>query len=165
MANSDLLTRLSKRVPESFTVETLALFDICKSTEKFFDENFRGAVLVSCDECPESFVSASATGVAYFYRLLLEHIFGESVLYVKMQTNGYKFVIQNEFSIKRKLEEETKFKLENVARLSGFDIFFTSRDDNTLIDIVFNMRPTQAIPIYARSVRLLELAYVNVFFY
>ncbi len=165
MAKLAILERLSKRAPQNFTLETLSVTDVFRTTQKFFDENFRGAVVTASDFEVERFISASPTGIAYFYRLLLEHIFGEGVLYVKMQINNYKFIMQNEFSIKRRLDEKTKIKLENVARLSGFDIIFTSKHENTAIDIVFDIRPTQAIPIYARAARLLFLAYVDVFFY
>ena len=165
MANLYLPERLSKREPHSFTAETLSVSDVFRTTEKFFDEHFRGAVDIKNEAETERFISASPTGIAYFYRTLLAHIFGEGVLYVKTQTNNYKFVMHNEFSIKRKLDEITEAKLKNIARISGFDIFFTYEGEKTCIDIVFDMRSTRAIPIYARGTRILYLAYVDVFFY
>ncbi len=165
MAILDLIKNISKRVPENFILETLSISDVYKSTEKFFDEHFRGAVEISADIEREGFVSASPSGIAYFFRLLLEHIFGDGVLHVKMQTNNYNFIISSEFSVERELDSKTRATLENVARVSGFELIFSKKDKVTVIEATLNMRATQAIPIYARGVRLLSLAYVDVFFY
>lgn len=165
MANLNLLERLSKREPHNFTAETISISDVFQTTEKFFDEHFRGAVDIQNEAETERFISASPIGIAYFYRTLLEHIFGEGVLYVKAQTNNSQFIMHNEFSIKRNLDEKTEARLKTVARLSGFDIYFTSMGEKTCIDIVFAMRASKAIPIYAREKRTLYIAYVDVFFY
>ena len=165
MAIRDLIKNISKRVPQNFVLETLSIYDIYNSSEKFFEEHFRGAVEISSDiEC-EGFVSASASGVAYFFRLLLEHIFGDGVLHIKMQTNNYKFIISAEFSIEREMDSKTKASLENVARVSGFDLIFSKNGKITSVVASFNMRATQSVPIYARGAKLMSLAYVDVFFY
>ena len=125
----ELRARITESAPDDFIIETLRISDILSSTQKFFDNNFRGAVIT--EGAPELFgyAEASVDGIAYFFKVLLNVIFGESVLFVNIDKADGKFVIKTKWRHCRDISESDIFELENTARISGFTFNFSSDGD------------------------------------
>lgn len=165
MADGRIFDRITSGAVEDFSESTLSASDIIKSTVKFFDEHFRGAVTVEGDTSVPGFVDISAKGLAYFYRTLLKAVFGKSLVRISMRTGDCKFSIHNEWSSAGELDKYIISELKNIARLSGFDFSFSFSGEVCSAEIVFKLKVTQAIPIYANSVLQMFREYIGVFFY
>lgn len=155
---------VSESTPDEFIITTVRISDIFLSTQRFFDNNFRGSVIT--EGMPELFgyTEASVDGIAYFFKILLNAIFGESVLRVNMDKCDGNFIIRTKWRHCRDLAESDLAELKNTARLSGFTLNFGADGEFDRIDISMPVKIMSYLPVYAVSEFKMHTAYVRVFF-
>ena len=159
----ELRSRITESAPEEFIISTVRVSDVLNSTQRFFDNNFRGSVMT--ENTPELFgyAEASVDGIAYFFKLLLNMVFGESVLRVNMDKADGKFFIKTKWRHSRDISESDLFELENTARISGFTFEFSKDGDFDRIYISTPLKIMSYFPVYAVSEFKMYTAYVRVF--
>ena len=159
----ELRAKITEKSPDDFIIETLRISDILNSTQRFFENNFRGAVIT--EGTPELFgyAEASVDGIAYFFKVLLNAVFGESILRVNMDKANGRFVIKTQWRHCRDISESDLFELENTARISGFTFDFSKNGEFDKIDISTPLKIMSYFPVYAISEFKMYTAYVRVF--
>lgn len=160
----ELRALITESVPDDFIITTVRISDIFRSTQRFFDNNFRGAVIT--EGTPELFgyTEASVDGIAYFFKILLNAVFGESVLRVNMDKADGKFTIKATWRRCRDISESDLSELENTARISGFTFDLSSDGEFDKINISMPVKIMSYFPVYAVSEFKMHTAYVRVFF-
>ena len=159
-----LWRRISQGTPEEFITTTLRASDIFNATNKFFEDNFRGAVITEGELLTDGYTEASPDGIAYFFKVLLNAVFGDSVVRVKMACEKDIFNISTEWEFCREITKSDLAELENVARLSGFTLEFSNNGNIYRADIAMKLKALSYIPLYAISRENMLLAYNRVFF-
>ena len=66
--------RLSESIPDEFEITTVRISDVFLSTQRFFDNNFRGAIITEGTPDLYGYTEASVDGIAYFFKVLLRAI-------------------------------------------------------------------------------------------
>ena len=160
----ELKRRLSDYIPDEFEITTVRISDVFQSTQRFFDNNFRGAVIT--EGTPELFgyTETSVDGIAYFFKVLLKAIFGESVVKVNMDKRDSGFVIRVRWLRCREISPSDLSELENTAKLSGFSLKLSSDGEFDEAEISLPVKIMSYFPVYAVSEFKMHTAYVRVFF-
>lgn len=164
MKQKNLWQRISQSTYNEFIITTVRASEIFKSTEKFFDDNFRGAVITDAEIVSDGYAEVSAEGIAYFFKVLLNAVFGDSVVRIKMISKNDVLDISTEWSFCREITKSDLNELENVARLSGFTLNFSKSESICRADISMKLKTLSYIPLYAVSDEKMLLAYIKVFF-
>ena len=94
---------ISENAPDRYVVSVLSVLDVCKSTEKFFSENFRGAISLELPENTDGYVIASPDGIAYFFKVLLNAVFGDSTVKIKMSCGDNFLTLTTEWNRRRNI--------------------------------------------------------------
>ena len=160
----EIRKRLSDYVPDEFEITTVRISDVFLSTQRFFDNNFRGAVITEGTPELYGYTEASVDGIAYFFKVLLRAVFGESVVRVNMDKADSKFLIKVKWRHCRELSEADLSELENTARLSGFSLKISSDGEFDGAEISMPVKIMSYFPVYAVSEFKMHTAYVRVFF-
>ena len=155
---------VSESTPDEFIITTVRISDIFLSTQRFFDNNFRGAVITEGTPELYGYTEASVDGIAYFFKVLLRAVFGESVVKVNMEKVDSKFLIKIKWRHCRELSEADLSELENTAKLSGFSLKISSDGEFDRAEISMPVKIMSYFPVYAVSEFKMYTAYVRVFF-
>ena len=155
---------ISESTPNNFTITTVRISDISLSTEKFFDNNFRGAIITESASDLYGYVETSPDGIAYFFKVLLNEVFGDSVVRVSMQKHENSFQMITKWRQFRDISEFAREELEKTARLSGFDIAFSQSGNECEATLTLKIKTAKILSVYAISEFKMHTAYVRVFF-
>lgn len=155
---------ISENAPERYVVSVLSALDVCKSTEKFFSENFRGAISLELPENTAGYVIASPDGIAYFFKVLLNAVFGDSTVKIKMTCDSDFLTLSTEWRNSRNITDDDMKELERAARASGFGFEISHEGEFTRIDLLLSIQTLSYLPLYAVDVKSMHEAYVKVFF-
>ena len=161
---SQMRKLISEATPDEFIITTVRISDIFLSTQKFFDNNFRGAIITEGTPELYGYTETSTDGIAYFFKVLLNAVFGESVVRVNMEKTDGKFIIKTRWRHYRDISLADLAELENTARLSGFTLSFSNDGDFCHADITLPVKILSYLPVYAVSEFKMYTAYVRVFF-
>ena len=101
--------------------------DFFLSTKKFISDNFEGAMKIDFSETENGFINVSPRGFAFFIKLLLSEIHGNSMIYASMDNEDGRVCLR----IEQKGGLAISKRLEDVAERSGFSVF-RDRDSITL---------------------------------
>ena len=159
------LRLISESYPDNFIIETISIFDIYRATEEFFDDNFRAAITLERDLCSEGFVNISADGFAFFYKVLLNAIFGESVVHIKMSSHGGVFETKANWKIYKGISKSDLSLLRSTAELSGFKMTLSEDGDVGCVTLSSPIKKTPQLAIYAISAAKMHEAFTRVFFF
>ena len=161
---SEIRKLISESTPNDFTVTTVRISDIALSTEKFFDNNFRGAIITESSPDLYGYVEASTDGIAYFFKVLLNEVFGDSVVRVFMQKSEKGFQMITKWQKHHDMSEEGLRELENTARHSGFDLEFSQSGKECQATLTLKIKTVKILSVYAISEFKMHSAYIRVFF-
>ena len=155
---------ISESTPSDFTITTIRMYDVASSIQKFFDTNFRGSIIT--EEFPffHEYTEVSPDGIAYFFKVLLNAVFGESVVRVSITKEDRKFVIKTKWRNTRDISAEDLCELRKNARLSGFELSFFQNEDYCEAHAYLPLKLTNYISVYANSEFRMYTAFVRVFF-
>ena len=156
---------ISESTPTNFEITTVRISDITASTQRFFENNFRGAILI--EEFPffHEYVDTSPDGIAYFFKVLLNAVFGDSVVRISMEKEDGEFLIKTRWRYTRDISDGDIFELEKTARLSGFKLEFRQGGEFSEANILIPIKKTNVLTVYAISEFKMHTAYVRVFFW
>ena len=155
---------ISENAPEKYVATVLSAHDVCKSTERFFSDNFRGAILLKMPENTCGYVITSPDGIAYFFKVLLNSVFGDSAIKIKMSCDRDFLTLSTVWNGEQTINEYDLKELERVARLSGFGFEVSSEGGISRVDVFLSLQTLSFIPIYATDTNIMHQAYVKVFF-
>ena len=155
---------ISQNAPEKYVITMLNARDVCLGSERFFDENFRGSILFEMPESVNGYVIASADGIAYFFKVLLNAIFGDSTVKVRITSDKELLYIRTEWKSKKEISSEDLSELERVARVSAFGFEISHGADVSHLDIFLSIQTLSYLPLYAFDVEKMHEAFVRVFF-
>ena len=155
---------ISESIPDDFSKATVKISDIFYATRDFLEENFRGAVELPCETLGEGYALISPNGIAYFFKLLLNAVFGESMVFIKMSTKDNVFSIETSWKHHRDINKCDLAELENVARVSGFKTEFMLDGKICRVAITTELKRERSLPLYAISKSKMHEAYIRVFF-
>ncbi len=155
---------ISENAPQRYVVSVLSALDVCKSTERFFSENFRGAISLELPKKAGGYVIASPDGIAYFFKVLLNAVFGDSAVKIAMTCDGDFLCLRTEWKQNRDISSADLKELERVARLSGFGFEISHGDGICRVDLLLSIQTLSYLPLYAVDVKSMHEAYVKVFF-
>ena len=155
---------ISECEPQRYLISVLSTSDVCLSTAKFFDDNFRGAIEVQAPESAIGHVMVSAEGVAYFFKYLLNAIFSNTKINIEIDCDDSLLTMSTKWKRCRELSRDEIRTLERVARASGFGFEIFDDHEYSRIDIFLSIQSLNYIPIYAVNIYDMHKAYVEVFF-
>lgn len=155
---------LSKGMPDEFIRTTIPTSSIYRAVEEFFDEYFRGAVIMDGDRYTPGYIEISSDGLAFFFKLLFKAAFGESTVKINVKSENFIYEINAEWKKRRIISEKEIFELKNAARLAGFEVAFDDGDEFYRVNLSVKLKITKAITIYAKSLETLRTALTRVFF-
>ena len=155
---------ISESTPDNFKVSTIRVTDIFISTQNFFNTNFRGAIVTENVGELFGYVDTSVDGIAYFFKVLLNAVFGNSVVNVTMTQAAGRFYIKTKWRKCREITLTDIAELERSARLSEFSLDFSSDGEFCYADISMKTKNMSYLPVYAISEFKMHTAYVRVFF-
>ena len=89
---------------------TISLFE-------FLNEHFRGAIEMHISGEPFGSISVCPSGIAYFIKLILVEVYGNSLVKASFTSTQRRFTIE----IQHELGERDMSYIMKVARMSGFD--------------------------------------------
>ena len=155
---------ISESTPGDFTITTIPMYDVASSIQNFFDTNFRGSIIT--EEFPffYEYTEISPDGLAYFFKVLLNAVFGESVVRVSITKEDRKFVIKTKWRNMREIRAEDLDELRKTARISGFELSFSQNEDFCEAYASLPLKLTNYISVYANSEYRMFTAFVRVFF-
>lgn len=155
---------ISENAPPKYIVSVLSALDVCNSAEKFFSENFRGAILLDLPESTDGYVIASPDGIAYFFKVLLNAVFGNSTVKIKMRCDGDFLKLTTEWKRCDKISDADIKELERTARLSGFGFEISEDGAFSHVDIFLSIQTLSYLHLYAVDTKNMHEAFVRVFF-
>ena len=115
--------RSSIKEPADFSIRSFSCYDFLESTRLLIDENFSGAIELVFPEHCKGAISISPRGFAYFVRLLLSEIYGNSLAYAKIEYT------EKEICVFVTKEDGLSCidKLADAAARSGFSVTHDSK--------------------------------------
>lgn len=156
--------RISERKEDNFVILPISLADIFNATKDFFDENFRGAVITEKEELFDGYTEASPEGIAYYFKVLLNAVFGDTPLRVGMSLENDEFIIKTEWHSSREISKFDMDELMTVSRLSGFSLDFSLDGEISSATVTLKVTPQKYLALYANSFAKMREAYNEVFF-
>ena len=155
---------ISQGMPDEFIRITLPTSGIYRAIEEFFDEYFRGAVIIEGNRYTPGYIEISPDGLAFFFKLLFKAAFGESTVKVNVSSENFVYQISTEWKKRKIISEKEVFELKNSARLSGFNIDFYDDGEIYHANLSVRLKIAKTISIYANSAEALRNALTRVFF-
>lgn len=146
------IRRDSLTEPEDFSLSRVPCGDFFRSTEKFIEDNFTGAIRVSIPENISGNIRIAPKGFAFFVKLLLCQVYGRSVINAHLN-----------FS-----EDEVTFKVEKVDGLMVVDRLtdvalrsgFSVSENEKFITLSTPVLISDTLSIYAKT----TLVYINCYY-
>ncbi len=159
------LRLISETVPDEFTSKSISIFDVFQATDEFFDDNFRGAITVDNELAADGYIDISPEGFAFFHKVLLNAIFGESVVRVRMLCDGSIFKVEANWKIYNNISKDDLALLRSTANLSGFKITLRETDEDGNLILEAPVRKSAQLALYAVSAARMREAFTRVFFF
>jgi len=159
------LRLISETIPDEFITKPICIFDIFKATDEFFDDNFRGAITVENELETDGYVNISPDGFAFFHKLFLNAIFGESVVRLKMCSRDGVFKVMANWKVYNKISKSDLALLSSTAESSGFKMTISENGDTGHLILEAPIKITPMISIYAVSAERMRGAFTRVFFF
>lgn len=159
------LRLISDTVPDEYIKKQVRVFDIFRATEDFFEDNFRGAITVDSELSSDGYVLISPDGFAFFHKALLNAIFGESVVRLRMFRENGLFKVEAKWKIYNRISKSDLELLRSTANLSGFSMKLDESGQIGTLILEMPVRQISEISIRAvSSVRMRE-TFTRVFFF
>ena len=155
-ANNDIL------LSEDTIFEKFATKNVTEDIENFFVEYFSASVKIENKVTQNGVVSISHVGFARIFRSVINHIFGESQLKIKMLTEKNLLLFVFNWTPHNDIAQLLR-SIKSAADLSGFSATALQNDGNVKITFSTNLMPRGFIPIYAKSKKKIYQAFTGVF--
>ena len=162
--NESAIRLLSEGMPDEFIRTTVPTSSIYRAVEEFFDEYFRGAVIMDGERYTPGYIEISPDGLAFFFKLLFKAAFGESTVKVNVKSENFIYEINTKWKKRRIISEKEIFELKNAARLAGFEIIFEDGNEFYQANLSVKLKISKVITIYANSLEALRTSLTRVFF-
>ncbi len=156
---------ISQNDPTEFLIEQFTTFEIYNEVSEFLMRNFKGAITFELTKYEPGFIHMSADGIAFFFKYLLNAIFGRNLVHVKMCSETDKFEISINWKHVRDFTETELKSLNYIAYVSGLDIEIGSDGETDHVILKTKTLSQAYIPIYANARRRITEAFYCVFFY
>ena len=164
LKNKNGLRIFSESAPPECILRPVATADLLRATVDFFDENFKGAVTTDISPLTAGYAKISAEGVAYFFKLLLNSVFGDTTVHISLYADNRSLIISSSWAPHRKMSDSDLSELKTFAKLSGFDFDFVDTGSDCRISLTSAVSATVALKIYAVSFSRVHSAFIKVFF-
>lgn len=162
---SNNLHLFSHGMPDEFILHTIPTASIYTAVEEFFEEYFRGAVIMEGNKYTAGYIEISPDGLAFFFKLLFKAAFGESTVFINMSSENNVFYIKAAWKKRRIISEKELFELKNAAHMAGFDMVFSDEYFDTYrAELSVKLKITKYITVYSISSQKLRDALTRVFF-
>lgn len=158
------LRLISETIPDEFITKTVSVGDIFEATDEFFDDNFRGAITVDNELTADGYVNISPDGFAFFHKVLLNAIFGESVVRLRMLCENSCFLVEARWKVYKSISNSDLALLRSTANLSGFSMTLNEDEKEGKLTLSMPIRATPYLAIYAVSIAKMREAFTRVFF-
>lgn len=145
-------------VPTDYSIKQVGTREFARSTERFLNECFRGAIELTVDCDAFGYVEISVRGFAYLVKLVLSKIYGNRVLSASLSFTKSQLIFSINFG-----ESCEEYDLSDTI-LAGEKCGLTSvRESNKLI-FYAPVKPNTLISLYAHD-EIYSLALYNEVFY
>lgn len=155
---------ISESEPTNLTISSFTASQVARGATEFLDDNFSGAVSYEIDLKTHTCVMLSPDGLAYFFKYLLNAIFGNTVVNISFSETDTDFLITTEWKCHRELLPEELHELKMIAYAAGFNTIFSSRGDMRLITLSTKCGLSEKIYVYANGYDKIKNAFKRVFF-
>lgn len=156
---------ISETIPDRFISKVSHVCDIIGAIEEFFEDNFRGAIITEASHDTDGYLNISTDGFAFFHKVLLNAIFGESVVRLRMFTDDASFKVEARWKVYKRISESDLALLESTAKLSGFTMRLSDVGEDGFLLLEMPIRKTPKLAIYAVSKAQIYEAFTRVFFF
>lgn len=154
--------KFADTLPFSYKNEFHSAALFAKQTQRFLDENFKGAYIKT--DMPEYDVPLkfAPDGVAYFTRLIFKKVWGEQLVKVSISRNERTFTLRFDYDgTKVEFSNEEIEELLDVSFKSGYYFKFDEDGASLFIDYI----PPTYITVRAMDTNYILQSYVRMFFY
>ena len=158
---------ISEGYPLRFNLTSCASSGIVSGMEEFLSENFRGAITFKNSNNALSYLTISPDGLAYFFKVLLNAIFGNSVVNIHFYSEKTEFRIHVSWKYNREFTEDELAELNGTAYLSGFSVLYSlNGEEGSTQSLTITMKsdPLEWLYLYAPTSNKIKQAFKNVFF-
>ena len=140
---------LSGGEPSDYTKKRISFRTLYTGTRDFLMENFRGAVSFDEDITSSENLVISPDGFAYFFKYVLNVVFGNTVLNVKMTSVRKDFTVTLDWKKHRSLTEGEELALQRIALASGFKLNLNETNERITLTLYAEAKIYGYINIYA----------------
>lgn len=162
---SDAYVRMiSEGVPSDFSHQMLPASSIYSAVEDFFDEYFRGAVIIDGDRIAPGYLDMSADGLAFFFKLLFKAAYGESTVKINISSENYFYHIRSQWKKRKEITEKEIFELKNAASFAGFNVHYYEEDGSYNFHLWTKIKVSNVLRVYANSFQTFRHTLTRVFF-
>lgn len=112
-----IIYKMTRNGPDEFKAEDIHLSALTKSLFDFLYEHFRGSIQMHFSGEPFGSIHICPSGLAYFIKLILIEVYGNSLVKASFDSTQRRFTIE----IQHELGERDLSYIMKVARMSGFD--------------------------------------------
>ena len=158
---------ISEGYPTRFNLARCSSSSLSSGIEEFLSENFRGAISFESSENALTFLTISPDGLAHFFKVLLNAIFGNSVVNIHFHAESAEFRIYVSWKFNREFTEDELAELNGTAYLSGFSVLYSlSGEEVSMQSLSITMKsdPLEWVSLYATTSDKIKWAFKNVFF-
>lgn len=142
---------------DDISVLQIIVNDVSLGLEKFFTEHFKAYVTVENSAASEKFISISTDGLSEIFKLLLNSIFGSSVLHVKLSVTRTDFIIECRWRSASE-DKETLLNIKHLSEISGFRFNSAFDGANQTVFLYAPISANKFLPIYAKAVNAVYAA-------
>ena len=145
--------------PADYKIKKLSVNEFARSTERFLNEGFRGAINITIDKDTFGYVEISVYGFAYLTKLVLSKIYGNRMLMASMHFTRQSVVFSIDFGTEA--DESDISDTVYAAKRCGLEC----EQDGARLNFSARVTQSQILPLYAcDSVYSLSI-YNEVFYY
>ncbi len=160
----DLNRRISPEDPKAFEATIFESRQIYTEIHEFFEDNFKGAITVDFEESATGFLVTSAVAIAYFFKYLLNAVFGRTAIRVKMRAVEKHFGIEVRWRKACELTDRDELLLRHIARTANFTLELDRKSEICSAVLDAELMPSRTVTIYANTSRHIINAFNGVFF-
>ena len=144
--------------PTDYSIKQVGTQEFARSTERFLNESFRGAIELTVEQNAFGYVEISVRGFAYLVKLVLSKIYGKRVLRASLTFNRSNVVFSIDFG-----ESAEECDLTDTIYAAQRCGLASERVANKLI-FCASVKPNTVISLYARD-EIYSLALYNEVFF
>ncbi len=145
--------------PTDYKIKKISANEFARSTERFLNEGFRGAINITVNKDAFGYVEISVYGFAYLTKLVLSKIYGNKVLSASMDFTRQRVVFSVDFGTEA--DESDISDTVYAAKRCGLECEI----DGARLNFSAEVKQSSVLPLYARDSIYSLSIYNEVFYY